>query len=378
MANEQKRVIVIGAGVIGLTTALRLQEKLDYQVEIIAEYHPTDPKCPQYTSHWAGAHHVSDAAVDSRKGAADYATFLEMWKLSDDGGMAPGCFLRLPQTEYYSDGVEEPGLLTKLPSFQHVPQRSLLPTASHGFSFQTVTIEPRTYLPYLLSRFLAAGGKLYRGRINHINEIMESGAAPYQAINDDLTYAPGTLRTPDALVVCAGLGARTLGGVEDASVYPTRGQTVILRAPWVRFGRSFKEEKSWTYIIPRHSGDVVIGGIKGVDDWYPKPRLETRNMLLENALRVCPELVPEGIREQQTPTIDDLIPLIVDEGCGFRPSREGGFRVELNRYEFKDFLNPALTRLVPVVYNYGHGAEGYISSIGCADLVVELLQQEFS
>ena len=40
------------SGVIGLTTALRILEK-GYQVEIIAEVIPTDPKSIKYTSHWA-------------------------------------------------------------------------------------------------------------------------------------------------------------------------------------------------------------------------------------------------------------------------------------------------------------------------------------
>lgn len=40
-------------GVIGLTTALRIQEKCEYAVSIIAEVLPTDPKSIKYTSHWA-------------------------------------------------------------------------------------------------------------------------------------------------------------------------------------------------------------------------------------------------------------------------------------------------------------------------------------
>lgn len=62
----------------------------------------------------------------------------------------------------------------------------------------------------------------------------------------------------DAIVVCTGLGARTLGGVEDKDVYPVRGQIVIIRAPWIRFGMTASHASSglWTYVIPRRSGDV--------------------------------------------------------------------------------------------------------------------------
>lgn len=70
----------------------------------------------------------------------------------------------------------------------------------------------------------------------------------------------------DAVIVCTGLATRFLGGVEDLSVYPIRGQTVIVRAPWVRFGitesggKDEKGEEVVTYIIPRRSGDV---------NWFP-------------------------------------------------------------------------------------------------------------
>jgi hypothetical protein len=40
-------------GVIGLTTALKIQEHGDYKVTIVAETLPSDPKSVLYTSHWA-------------------------------------------------------------------------------------------------------------------------------------------------------------------------------------------------------------------------------------------------------------------------------------------------------------------------------------
>lgn len=40
------------AGVIGLSTAIRLQEA-GYKVDIVAEFNPEDPKNIRYTSPWA-------------------------------------------------------------------------------------------------------------------------------------------------------------------------------------------------------------------------------------------------------------------------------------------------------------------------------------
>ena len=113
-----------------------------------------------------------------------------------------------------------------------------------------MTIDVPIYLNYLFSRFVAKGGKLIRGSVQHINQIIEGGAS---------LFAGGTGgKPPDAVVVCVGLGARSLGGVEDKDVYPIRGQTVIVRAPWVRFGRtiSLDDKGAVTYIIPRRSSDV--------------------------------------------------------------------------------------------------------------------------
>ena len=108
-------------------------------------------------------------------------------------------------------------------------------------SFTTVTIDPPAYLFYLLARFLARGGSIVRNSLQHISQVLEGALTPFK---------------PDALVVCAGIGARSLGGVEDKDVFPIRGQTVLIRAPWVKFGRAINGKDDLTYIIPRRSGDV--------------------------------------------------------------------------------------------------------------------------
>ena len=44
---------MISTGVIGLSTAIMLQERGGYDVTIIAEHLPTDPKSIDYCSAWA-------------------------------------------------------------------------------------------------------------------------------------------------------------------------------------------------------------------------------------------------------------------------------------------------------------------------------------
>ncbi|OJT12710.1 D-amino-acid oxidase [Trametes pubescens] len=364
--NSPKKVVVIGAGVVGLTTAVKIQERGGYHVTIIAETLPTDPKNIKYTSIWAGAHHVSHACDDARQMAIDRETFDVMWELSAPGGDAEHCFFRIPQTDYLFDGRDE--CLDWMPNFKKVPEASLIPGALVGSSFTTVTIDTPPYLAYLFARFISRGGSIIRGGVQHISQVIEGGPNLFR-------LGKASPEPIDALVVCPGLGARTLGGVEDKDVYPVRGQVVIIRAPWVDFGRtaSHAEQGLWTYIIPRRSGDVILGGTKEDNDWYPVARPEMTTNILERCLALFPELIPPAIRAERAGTIEDLRPLILEEGCGFRPQRKGGARLDVEWVQGR----PGQGK-VPMVFNYGHGGGGYQSSWGSATVALDLLEKALS
>jgi len=123
----------------------------------------------------------------------------------------------------------------------------------------------------------------------------------------------------------------------------------------------------WTYIIPKRSGEVILGGTKVDNDWYPNPLPEITRDILERCLKLCPELVPEDVRAVREPTVDDLKPLIIEENCGLRPGRVGGIRLESVQMPTRDQKN------IPVIYNYGHGGQGYQSSWGSANIAADLL-----
>ncbi|KAH6909425.1 D-amino-acid oxidase [Coprinopsis sp. MPI-PUGE-AT-0042] len=365
-----KSIVVLGAGVIGLTTALKLQEE-GYRVTIIAEIFPTDPKNAKYTSQWAGAHHVSFSATEDSRHALDRETFTEMWKLSGENE-AEGCFLRLQQTEFFGYERPSPSPLQHMPEFRSLPKDELVDGAVTGETFKTVTIDIHNYLNYLLSKFLSRGGKTVRGSVQHLSQIAENGVAPFLEPAERKYHSSlNPSSSPDAIVVCVGLGARHLGGVEDHDVYPIRGQTVLIHAPWIRFGRTLSEANMWTYVIPRRSGNVILGGTLGHDDWYPQARPETTRDIIERTLKLCPELVPEHLRKDgKEPTVEDVMPLVVEEGCGFRPGRKGGLRLEAGKIK----VSAVSDKTIPVVYNYGHAGAGYIASFGTARVVVDLVK----
>lgn len=100
-----------------------------------------------------------------------------------------------------------------------------------GFKHKTICIDTPNYLRWLTTRFEAAGGTFERRKIAHIRE-----ALPARVV-----------------INCTGLGARTLGGVEDDAMFPTRGQTVLVRAPWLKYcmGRGGFSSTEVTYVRRR-------------------------------------------------------------------------------------------------------------------------------
>jgi D-amino-acid oxidase len=81
---------------------------------------------------------------------------------------------------------------------------------------------------------------------------------------------------------------------------------------------------------------------------FPNIRPETTNDILERCMKMCPELVQgdPGRKGDHAPTIKELKALVIGEGCGFRPFRKGGVRLESEVIK-----RPA--KDVPMVFNYG-------------------------
>ena len=69
---------------------------------------------------------------------------------------------------------------------------------------------------------------------------------------------PQTIKV-DAVIVCIGISARYFGGINDKNIVAIRGQTVTLRAPWVKAGKAILGKAgAYVYVIPRSSGDVRL------------------------------------------------------------------------------------------------------------------------
>ena len=161
-----------------------------------------------------------------------------------------------PQTEYREGprpegDTDQISLLGRChPDFRRLEPSELPEGIQHGAKFTCILIDTPHYLPWLVKRFEGNGGQIYRATLTSL------GAA--------LSVSP-QLASASAIVNCTGLGAIDLIG--DKDVFPTRGQLVIVRAPWVKEGRTRLGPGVYTYTIPRKSGHVVIGGSADANDW---------------------------------------------------------------------------------------------------------------
>ncbi|KAF9458950.1 hypothetical protein BDZ94DRAFT_1172538 [Collybia nuda] len=358
-------ILVCGFGIIGLTTSIRLLQA-GHSVIAVASHLPSDPLSPYYASTAAGAHHLSFAADgDERQRRLDRRTFDVMWEEEEEEGDGSG-LMRVTQREFYgSEGERHVQFFEGLPDFKVYETNELPPFAKHAVSFTSLTMDPPAYLSKLVSLFTALGGVIHR--------------ATLPSLASALQFAPSAR----AIINCTALGSRTLTDVNDMEMYPVRGQVVVLRAPWIREGRTKQvgsleggEGGERTYIIPRRSGEVVIGGTREVDDWCscvlccvfrtPDPRPETSQDIKQRALAIFPELVPPDARVAgQTPQPEDLDEIVVRDVVGLRPARRGGLRLE---------RGDDLVLGVPIIHNVGHSGAGWQSCWGCAEEVVRLVE----
>ncbi|KEF51861.1 D-amino-acid oxidase [Exophiala aquamarina CBS 119918] len=235
-----------------------------------------------------------------------------------------------------------------VPNFRPVPKEELGAGVDSATRFTSVCINTAIYLPWLVSQCLKNGVIFKRAVFKHISEASLAQIHPGEKV--------------DLVVNCTGLLASRLGGVEDHSVVPARGQIVLVRneaGKMLDISGTDDGDSEACYIMTRAAGGgTILGGSYQKGNWESQvdPSLAVR--IMKRAVELCPALTGgKGIEHLD----------IIRHGVGLRPVREGGARIEKQR------INN-----VWVVHNYGHGGAGYQSSYGCAEAAVKLVQEALS
>jgi len=243
-------ITVIGAGVVGLTTA-RVLEEAGHRVRVIAAERPE-----RTTSAAAGAvwypFEVGPPEAVHRWARTTRGWLLELSRTVPEAGVdlltvrECAADARRP---WWADAVEPVRLIED-------PQPS---GARLAWEFEAPRVEPALHLPWLESRL---GRPIEIARVDRLEDV------------------PG-----DLVVNCTGIGARQLTG--DTTLRALLGQTVLVAPGEVDLGRMYGDERNlreMLYVIPRRT-EVVIGGcaLPFDGDVVPPPDPALRRAILERA-----------------------------------------------------------------------------------------------
>ena len=201
------RIAVVGCGVIGLTTAIRLAQH-GHKVTIYAREFP-----PCTTSDRAAAIWWPDLAADPAKVDADYRHRVVTWagaawhtyrRLATD----PAAGIRPEVCHIYSTQPPYNPIVAQIVEHSYIePTPNLQPPLAWHWQFESLLIEMPRLMPYLLDHFASLGGTTLCRAFMQLH---------------DLRALPA-----DLVVNCTGLGSRSL--VPDPDLTPIRGQLIHLR-----------------------------------------------------------------------------------------------------------------------------------------------------
>lgn len=148
--------IVLGAGVVGLTTALELKQRYPAaRVTIVAKFLPGD-RSIEYTSPWAGANWASVATDNGRQEEWDEITYHKFGYLADN--VPEAGVQRMDIRAFYDSPIEKAGVLSQgtgkiwyeklVGGLRLVPKSQTPDGAFFGYEMSTFLINVQVYLPW--------------------------------------------------------------------------------------------------------------------------------------------------------------------------------------------------------------------------------------
>ncbi|XP_064604658.1 D-aspartate oxidase-like [Liolophura sinensis] len=314
------KIGVIGAGVIGLSTALNIVESIpDAEVTIMANIFSPNTTGDYSAGLWEPFVTSGANILRWSKVTFDHLVELAQSPLAGRIGAQFCSGYQLGECNInWSDIVLGFRPMTK-------EELALFPTSgvTMGSFFTTVMIECSMYLPWLMHRFKEKGGLVFHRRVNSFEEIADEF---------------------DLVVNCAGLAARDL--TNDNTLKAIRGQVVKVLAPWIKHFVVLDHQYDpghVAYVLPGAKA-VTVGGTIQEGNW--EETVDEKDKL--GIWKRCTELLPSLTEAKY-----------LYDWAGLRP-----FRPEV-RLELEE-LKTAKGKQLPVIHNYGHGGSGVTLHWGCA------------
>lgn len=368
---KSRNVLVVGAGVIGLTTAIRLAEA-KHNVTVVAQHSPSSlPPGNKHTGGNGNAQH--DPAYTSIGSGGLWMPFLLSGKEVETWATAT---FEQYQREKVQDGVsmlegfilsatKEPPLpwYARLTNMQvvHASEDDRIPKqyfAACRFTAPVVHME--VYLPCLERRLKEL----------NVSVVLTSSLAKPQVDqneNDDddvwdlaaaHRYARETYGSSSVVIVnCTGVGAGKF--LHDDCMIPGRGVTVRIRKP---SGKNFHLSEDLTdpllthggllaYAIPR-GDEYTLGGTYFRGDWSQTATQDE----IDGVIKRASSLLQINATDVQ----------VTSTWTGLRPvTKDGNACVSLQ------CINDG--NEAQVISNYGHSGSGVTTCWGCADHVVNMV-----
>lgn len=315
--NRPTSVVVVGAGVSGLTTAVELA-RAGFEVEVVAA------EVPGRTSMAAGAlwgpYLVEPADLVRRWSQVSFDIFSDLAQDNSTGvRMATG-------VEASRELSDPPPWADQLVDFRVCEPHELPDGFKSGWHFTAPLVDMPVYLDYLVGLLQGLGGSVRTVPMFDSLDAVERRSA--------------------ILVNCSGSGSRAL--VPDDSVTAIKGHLVVVENPGLVefFSEETGDSPRLTHWYP-HSGSVVLGGVAQEGNWRLEPDLTDAERILSRCAAIEGAFDGAKVLEQRT---------------GLRPTR-ATVRVEVEH-------RPGYS----IVHNYGHGGAGVTLSWGCARAAVDLVR----